>query len=361
ALVAEAFDRAGYPTISGRFFEFAANLIKKEGYFLHKYHPDRSLASSWHPWVDEHGDKILPIQEDETGLVVWALWQHFQRYRDVEEVQPLYGSFIVRAAEFMADYRDRATGLPRPSWDLWEERRGVLTFTCAAVWAGLDAASRFAHAFGDLSLGLHFGRAAEEVREGVLQHLWDPGTGRFLRMLVPADSAHGAAALRDTTPDASLFGLHFLGILPETDRRLTATVDALVEALTVHTDVGGLARYRGDYYHGRTHDWDRVPGNPWFVASAWLARWLVSRAGSPAQMEEALRPLVWIARRATPSGLLPEQLNPFTGEQLSVTPLVWSHAAFVTAVHDHLARRDAFAACPTCGGVPSHILERALR
>lgn len=361
ALVADAFDRAGYPTISGRFFEFAANLIKKEGYFLHKYHPDRSLASSWHPWVDEHGEKVLPIQEDETGLVVWSLWQHFQRYRDVEEVQPLYGSLIVPAAEFMSDYRDRSTGLPLPSWDLWEERRGVLTFTCAAVWAGLDAASRFAHAFGDLSLGLHFGRAAEEVRAAILDHLWDADTGRFLRMLVPADPARGAGALRDTTPDASLFGLHFLGLLPESDPRLARTLEALVQALTVHTDVGGLARYRGDYYHGRTHDWDRVPGNPWFIATAWLGRWLIGRARSREELNDALRPLAWIARRAGPSGLLPEQLNPFTGEQLSVTPLVWSHAALVTAVHDYLSRRDAFAACPTCGSPRRPALERALR
>ena len=62
------------------------------------------------------------------------------RYRGVEQVQPLYRRFIVRAADFLAAYRDPATGLPLPSWDLWEERRGVMTFTCATVWGGLDAA-----------------------------------------------------------------------------------------------------------------------------------------------------------------------------------------------------------------------------
>src|SRR5690606_1122911 len=94
ALIAEAFDRAGYGTLAYRFFNFAGHLIKQEGYFLHKYNPDRTLASSWHPWVDAHGQKVLPIQEDETGLVVWALWQHFELFGDVEEVQPLYRSFI---------------------------------------------------------------------------------------------------------------------------------------------------------------------------------------------------------------------------------------------------------------------------
>src|SRR5690606_28588518 len=67
ALIAEALSRAGYPSLAQRFFDFAGHLVKREGYFLHKYNPDRSLASSWNPWVDEKGRKMLPIQEDETA------------------------------------------------------------------------------------------------------------------------------------------------------------------------------------------------------------------------------------------------------------------------------------------------------
>ena len=360
ALIADAFSRAGYPSVAQRFFDFAGHLIKKEGYFLHKYNPDRTLASSWHPWVDAKGQKVLPIQEDETGLVVWALWRHFERYRNVEEVQPLYRSFIVRAADFLAEYRDAATGLPLPSWDLWEERRGVLTFTCTAVWAGLDAAAQFAQAFGDVDLVARYRRAADEVRRGILEHLWDEERGRFLRMLIPPEpGVAGAKAVRDDTPDSSLFGLHFLGLLPEDDPRLVSTLEAVIEELTVRTEVGGLARYRGDYYHAVTQDWDRVPGNPWFIAQCWHAGWRIARAENPAALEAALEPLEWVAERAIGSGLLPEQLDPFSGAPLSVTPLTWSHAAFVTAVRDYLARRDAFEACPSCGAVRPRV-ERAL-
>lgn len=359
ALIADSLSRAGYPSLAQRFFDFAGRLVKREGYFLHKYNPDRSLASSWHPWVDKTGQKVLPIQEDETALVVWALWRHFERYRGVEEVQPLYRPLIVRAAEFMASYRDPATGLPLPSWDLWEERRGVLTFTCAAVWAGLDAAARFAHAFGDTDLAAEFGRAAEEVKAGILEHLWDEETGRFLRMLVPPDDPNDAPG-RDPTPDSSLFGLHFLGFLEADDPRLVATLNAVVDALSVPTEVGGLARYRGDYYHAVTHDWERIPGNPWFIAQCWRARWGMARAKSPEALDAALEPLEWVAEHATAAGLLPEQLHPFSGAPLSVCPLTWSHAAFVSAVQDYLVRREAFAGCPTCGAARAH-LERALR
>ncbi len=359
ALIADALSRAGYPSLAQRFYDFAARLVKREGYFLHKYNPDRSLASSWHPWVDEHGRKVLPIQEDETALVLWALWRHFERYRGVEEVQPLYRALIVRAADFLADYRDPETGLPLPSWDLWEERRGVLTFTCAAVWAGLDAAARFAHAFGEVDQARAYGRAAEEVKAGILRHLWDDDAGRFLRMFVPpADSA--AAPKRDATPDSSLFGLHFLGFLDADDPRLVATLDAAVDALSVRTEVGGLARYRGDYYHAVTHDWERVPGNPWFIAQCWHARWRMARAATPAALEAALEPLEWVAGHATAGGLLPEQLHAFSGAPLSVSPLIWSHAAFVSAIQDYLLRQEAFASCPTCGALRAP-MERALR
>ncbi|HEX9078682.1 MAG TPA: hypothetical protein VF795_03770, partial [Desulfuromonadaceae bacterium] len=76
ALVANALDLAGYPEVSQSFYRFAARIIEPGGYFLHKYNPDGTPASSWHPWFAE-GKPQLPIQEDETALVVWALWHHF--------------------------------------------------------------------------------------------------------------------------------------------------------------------------------------------------------------------------------------------------------------------------------------------
>jgi hypothetical protein len=39
-----------------------------------------------------------------------------------------------------------------------------------------------------------------------------------------------------------------------------------------------------------------------------------------------------------PSGVLAEQLNPITGEPLSVSPLTWSHATYIATVH-RLMRR----------------------
>jgi len=122
ALVAHALDDAGYDGVTRPFFEFLARAQTREGYLLHKYNTDGSLASSWHPWWAD-GERQLPIQEDETGLPLWALWHHFDKFHDIEFIRPLYRSMIKPAAAFMASYVDEH-GLPRPSYDLWEEQIG---------------------------------------------------------------------------------------------------------------------------------------------------------------------------------------------------------------------------------------------
>ena len=139
ALVTNALDRAGHEDITRTFFEFCqrAQIWEGEaGYFLHKYTPAGEPGSSWHPWVDEAGNPVLAIQEDETGLVIWALWEHFRIHGHLDFTARLYSTLILRSARFLAGYLDPQTGLPKPSWDLWEERWGVHAFTIGAVWAG---------------------------------------------------------------------------------------------------------------------------------------------------------------------------------------------------------------------------------
>ncbi len=88
------------------------------------------------------GHKELPIQEDETALESWcgAARAWYARYKDDAFIASLTERLMRLAARFMLKYRNTETGLPRESYDLWEERYGVLTFTTATVIAGLNAA-----------------------------------------------------------------------------------------------------------------------------------------------------------------------------------------------------------------------------
>lgn len=334
ALVAYALDLAGYLDITRPFFVFCREVISKEGYLLHKYNPDRTLASSWHPWVRD-GKKDLPIQEDETALVIWALWQHFQKWKDVEFIKPLYRALIVRAAEFLMEYRHPETGLPKTSYDLWEERRGVLAFTVSAVWAGLTAASRFAAAFGEAETSERYRTAAEQMRTGAEKVLYRPELNRFVRM---ANQKPDGAWAFDQTVDASLYGLWYFGMFPADDLRINATMQAVKERLWVKTPVGGIARYENDYYHQQSQDLANVPGNPWFICTLWLAQWIIATAKTREALREAVVHLKWCARHGLPSGVLAEQVHPYSHAPLSVSPLTWSHATVVMTVQEYRAK-----------------------
>ena len=337
ALVAAALIDAGYPMVSRRFFDFCHEVITDEGYLLHKYNPDGSLASSWHGWYID-GRKELPVQEDETALVLWALWRHFQRFRDVEFLKPHYRGLIVRAANWLVDYRDPDTGLPLPSWDLWEERRGVHAWTVAATWAGLQAAANFADAFGERDEADRYRHAADEMRAGAEAHLWSSEAGCFARMINKREDGGWGV---DPTVDAALYSLWYFGMFAPDDPKIVATMDTVRERLWVKTSVGGVARYENDYYHQVSQDIENVPGNPWFICTLWLAQWYIATAQTAEDLEPALEILEWTAAHALPSGVMAEQVHPYTNEPLSVSPLTWSHATLVMAVREYVARHHS--------------------
>ncbi len=338
ALVTTAMIQSGYPEITRRFFTFVAPLLTSEGFLLHKYNPDGSLGSSWHPWTSTDGKRQLPIQEDETALVIWALWNYYDRFRDIEFIQPLYKPLIKQAADFMARYREPHTRFPAASYDLWEERRGIFAFTVSSVWAGLMAAARFAEAFGETALAERYRRAAEEMKAAAVRHLFAPELGRFLRGIYVSREGE---IKPDATIDVSISGLWLFGMFEVDDPRIVSTMEQIIERLTIKTPIGGVARYENDYYHQVSKDVANVAGNPWILCTLMIAQWHAARAKTLADLDPAMRILEWTTQRAAASGVLAEQVDPYTGNPLSVAPLTWSHAAYVLAVHGVAERLNA--------------------
>ncbi len=333
AMTAYALDLAGYYNLAGRFFRFCERGISREGFLWHKYHPNGSVGSSWHPW-SRKGESVLPVQEDETASVLWALGHHWAVTRDLEFVETLYPTLVQPAAGWLASYRDPVTKLPRPSYDLWEERQGVFTYTAASTYAGLVAAAALGDLFGDRTADRWL-QAAAEVKQATLERLYDDGEGRFLRGILVGNDG-GLAP--DYTLDASLFGVVLFGLLPAGDERVVRTMNLIRDKLWVDTEVGGVARYANDYYFRKSDDIERVPGNPWIICTLWLARWYAARATTPEELKVALAIIEWVRTHAMPGGHLPEQLHPYSGQPLSVAPLTWSHAEAISAVLEYAAK-----------------------
>ncbi|HUJ14119.1 MAG TPA: glycoside hydrolase family 15 protein [Thermoanaerobaculia bacterium] len=339
AIVTVALIQAGYAEITRRFFTFCSRLLTPEGFLLHKYNPDGSVGSSWHPWMSADGKRQLPIQEDETALVLWALWAHFQRFHDVEFIKPLYKPLIKTMADFLARFREPHTRLPAASYDLWEERRGIAAFTIGAVWAGLTAAAQFTDAFGESKLSDKYRKAAAEIRDATERVLFDAKLGRFVRMVNVSREGEVTA---DTTIDSSIAGLWIFGMFDPDDPKIVSTMEQIVARLTVKTPIGGIARYENDYYFQVSKDLQNVAGNPWVLCTLSIALWYARRARAAADLQKSIEILRWATERALPSGVLPEQLDPYDGHALSVCPLTWSHASFVLAVHQVADRLNHF-------------------
>jgi GH15 family glucan-1,4-alpha-glucosidase len=141
---------------------------------------------------------------------------------------------------------------------------------------------------------------------------------------------------KDWTPDASVIGLWYFGMFDPADPRIVTTMERMRDRLWVKTNVGGMARYENDHYHQVSRDVDRVPGNPWFICTLWLAQWQIATAKTKDDLDEASRILNWAADHTLPSGVMAEQIHPHSGEPLSVSPLTWSHATLVKTVQQYL-------------------------
>ena len=333
AFVANALDLAGYSEMARGFYELCCRIVHERGYFLQKYNPDGTVASGWHASWDVHRKiPLVPIQEDETSLVLWALWQHYDKYRDIDFAQSAYRSLVLKAADFLVAFRDDGTKLPKPSWNLWEDRRGVHTFTCSTVVAGLRAAANFAILFDDKVKAKNYEATADEIVAAMAEHLYSKELGRFLRSL----QSNGDDSLTpDATIDASLFGTFYFGCFAIDNPMIEGTMQAIEQNLTSRTEFGGIARFENDGYMRASTG---IVGNSWFICTLWLAEYYIARAKSKPDLEPALNILNWVAERALVSGVLAEQIDPVTGNPASVSPLTWSHSTFVATIHSYLAK-----------------------
>lgn len=329
AYIATALDVAGYHELTTRFYRWALRAQSKDGVWLQRHYMDGRPAPSWGL-----------IQSDETGSILWGIWQHYLITRDEEFLAEMWPG-LRRGAEYLAGNLDSETGLPRPSVDLWEERFSEATYSSGAVAAGLLAAAQAARQLGHRKEASRWREVAEAIKRGMETFLWSQKEGRFLRGIkrkISADEYQWALGAgrkvgrlddgglyphyfewEDSVVDTSLLGLSFpFNLFSATDERMRRTAQEVAGRLEV-PQVGGVMRYEWDHYRG---------GNPWIICTLWLALYYVQTG----ERGEAERLFNWVLSHQTELGLLPEQIGRENGKPAWVAPLAWSHAMFIHAV-----------------------------
>lgn len=337
AMTVMALLMVGEYNISKHFFKFCNDVLEPDGYLMHKYRADKSLGSSWHPFVRD-GKPILPIQEDETALVLVALWKYYEKTKDIEFIESHYNSVIKKMATFLSDFTDPVTSLPLPSHDLWEEKHGTSTFTSAATYAGLIAGAKFAKLFEKEDDEREWKNRAENMKAAILEHLYDKDLKMFVKM---RNTKNGEVHVDKTIDMSSIYGIFAYGVLDVHDPLVKECIETVEQKLRIHTGIDGVPRYEKDKYYIQTEE---VP-NPWYITTLWLAQYYALTSTKNEDLDIVRYWLNWTVTHSPLSGVLSEQLHPFSGEQLSANPLTWSHAEYVRTIMDYTSAIERLGLC----------------
>ncbi len=315
--------RMGYSEEPKAFFEFARDVLSENGSLMHKYQPDRSVGSSWHPLVHS-GRPELAIQEDETAIVIFMIYQYLMTSEDVDFVSRLYGTLIKPAADFMENYIDRSTNLPHASYDLWEEKFLTTTYTVATTYAGLKSAAKIAEKFEHPDDAIRWQTVADEIRIASKTKLYNNDKKFFYKGYI---EEKGKINYDDTIDVSSLYGAAMFDLFDLSGDEITESLRTIEHTLLNQTNVGGLPRYEKDAYC-RVND--NSQANPWFVTTLWLAQVY----NELDRTEERDKLIAWTQSKMLKSGVLSEQISSETGDFRSVVPLIWSQAEYVNSLLD---------------------------
>ncbi len=321
--------RMGYKSEAYRFFEFTKRGMHPDGYMMHKYRADGALGSSWHSYVHD-GVITPPIQEDETALPLFMFAQFYQVHQDGKLLHEFYKDMVVPMANFMVEFVDEITGLPRASYDLWERIFITSTYTTAVTYAALLAASDLASAAKDSENAVKWRLAATDIQAAAKKQLYNEDRKFFYRGLYIKD---GKVIKDDVIDCASIFGVYTFGLFEPNSPEVKSSIETIENMFGINDGVLGLPRYEDDDYRRINPE---VQGNYWFVTSFWLAQYYIENG----KTEKALEILDWGRKHALSTGVMSEQIDPVTDKIISPAPLTWSHAEYVTTLLDLLAKEN---------------------
>lgn len=319
--------RLGYYQEAYRFFEFCQRGLHPSGYLMHKYRADGALGSSWHPYV--HGDIVAPpIQEDETALVVFVFVQFYQLSKDSSLIKDFYHSMIKPMANFMSEYTEEVTGLPRPSYDLWEQTFSTSTYTTAVTYGALVAASELATVAGDSESAVKWRSAADDIQAAAHKYLFNKERQVFNRGI---NVVNGEVQYDTVLDNSAVFSSFMFGLFAADSHEIKASIETVKKVFNTTPERPGLPRYEDDDYRRAKPG---ITGNWWYITTLWQAQYDIETGNTA----DALKILDWIKSQAMPTGMMGEQIDPVDGAIVSPAPLTWSHAEYVATLIDLLGR-----------------------
>jgi GH15 family glucan-1,4-alpha-glucosidase len=200
----------------------------------------------------------------------------------------------------------------QPDQGIWEVRSEgrVFTYSAGLCQVALDRAAGIAERLNLPGPVAQWRAAAAGIRTAILDEAWDENTQTLCEHL------GGGGGV-----DASLLALPLRHVIPADHPRMVATTRAIADRL----GAGGGLLYR--YRHDDSPD--GIPGDEgaFLLCSFWLVDNLVGQG----RLDEAEDLYASLCARASPLGLLSEQIDPSTGELTGNFPQAFSHIGVIAS------------------------------
>jgi len=200
----------------------------------------------------------------------------------------------------------------QPDQGIWEVRSEgrIFTYSAAMCQVALDRAAAIGQQLGLPGSVPAWRAAADKLRQLILDRAWNEDAQTLSEHLNGDDSL-----------DSSLLALPLRQVLPADHPRMVATATAVAERLSA----GGGLLYR--YLH---HDSpDGIAGDE--GAFVLCSFWLVDNLAMQGRLDEAEELYASLCDRASPLGLLSEQIHPSTGEFMGNYPQAFSHIGIIAS------------------------------
>ena len=265
-------------------------------------------------WRDSRPVRVGNGAWDQTQLDVYGELLDAIALYDAKlgDLHPEIQRFIAELADAAARrWTDRDAGM----WEMRGEPQHHLS-SKVMCWVALDRAIRLAPKLGEHARADAWTQERDRIREEILRRGWSERRGAY------------AQAFESDELDAAALLMPLVGFLPATDARMHATIDAIAEELTE----GGLVlRYRNS--DGVNADGLRGEEGTFVLCSFWL----VSCLALAGEVDRAQALFDQLTGYASDLGLLGEEVDTRTGEQLGNYPQAFSHIGLIVAA-SHLDR-----------------------
>jgi oligosaccharide amylase len=309
---------AGYPDFSEKFLKWCRSTQLPDGSWFQRYWLDGTSGPSW-------GNFNYSTQIDETGSTLFAIEKYYQSLgKNIKtEFLDWMWATILCAAEYLM--KRTSGGMHDSCICLWETYAGIFTYTNAAIYAGLVGAAEMAIDYNENDLATRWKERAALIKKTSIEKLW-LSEGYFAKGIIQGKL--------DPIIDASILGtfvpFNMISADDENENKMIYSIiknieDKLRVPVNGHF---GIKRYENDHY---------IDGNPWIVTTLWLSKAYLELAkariksnGKDAEFNrlviEALKYIRWALKGRTGAGMLPEQVNKYTGRPSWAIPLCWSCA-----------------------------------